>query len=112
MDVELYQINVLLLSCVKIKHLTCITTRGSFIKNYYTVMPCYSTVFGVHKMELLPRRLRGDMVEVYKIKHNNYDHESVPNLLRNNEMSQTKTGNGTFSKIIHTKAKLNLRKKL
>ena len=34
------------------------------------------------------RRLRGDMIEVYKIIHNIYDHESVPNLLKNNEISQ------------------------
>ena len=38
------------------------------------------------------RRLRGDMVEVYKIIHNIYDHEFVPNLLKNNEISQ-RTGN-------------------
>ena len=36
--------------------------------------------------------LRGDMIEVYKIIHNIYDHEAIPNLLRNNEMSQ-RTGN-------------------
>ena len=28
------------------------------------------------------RRLRGDMIEVYKIIHNIYDHESVPHLLK------------------------------
>ena len=28
------------------------------------------------------RRLRGDMIEVYKIIHNMYSHESVPNLLK------------------------------
>ena len=28
------------------------------------------------------RRLRGDMIKVYEIIHNIYDHESVPNLLK------------------------------
>ena len=28
------------------------------------------------------RRLRGDMIEVYKIIHNIYNHESVPNMLK------------------------------
>ena len=31
------------------------------------------------------RRLRGDMIEVYKIIHNRYDQLSVPNMLRVNE---------------------------
>ena len=42
------------------------------------------------------RRLRVDMKEVYKIIHNIYDHESVPTILRNNEISQ-RIGNWTFS---------------
>ena len=29
------------------------------------------------------RRLREDMIQVYKITHNTYEHESVPTLLRN-----------------------------
>ena len=58
----------------------------------------------LHKLPTLAyRRLRGDMIEVYKIIHNIYDHESVPNLLRNYEMSQ-RTGNRGHSKIIHTKS--------
>ena len=58
------------------------------------------------------RRLRGDMIEVYKIIHNIYDHESVPNLLRNNEISQ-RTGNSRHSiKLFTHRAKLILRKNL
>ena len=39
------------------------------------------------KLPTLPYgRLRGDMIEVYKIIHNIYEHEAVPNMLKNNEM--------------------------
>ena len=49
------------------------------------------------------------MIEVYKIIHNIYDHESVPNILRNNEISQ-RIGNGGHSlKLFTQRAKLNLR---
>ena len=47
------------------------------------------------------RRLRGDMIEVYKIIHNIYDHESVPHLLKNNEISQ-RTGNRGHSLKLFT----------
>ena len=58
------------------------------------------------------RILRGDMIEVYKIIHNIYDHESVPHLLKNNEISQSqRTGNrGHSLKLFTQRAKLNLRK--
>ena len=57
------------------------------------------------------RRLRGDMLEVYNIIHNIYDHESVPNLLRNNEISQRTGNRGHSLKLFTQRAKLNLRKK-
>ena len=45
-----------------------------------------------HKLFQLPSlaylRLTGDTIDVYKIINNIYDHESVSNPLRNNEMSQ------------------------
>ena len=56
------------------------------------------------------RRLRGDMIEVYKIIHNIYDHESVPNLLKNNEVSQRTGNRGHSLKLFTQRAKLNLRK--
>ena len=46
------------------------------------------------------RRLRVDMIEVYTIIHNIYDHEYVPNSWRNNEISQ-RTEHGIFSTISH-----------
>ena len=53
--------------------------------------------------------LRGDMIDIYKIIHNIYDHESVPNLLKNNEISQ-RTGNRGHSLTLFTqRAKPNLR---
>ena len=56
------------------------------------------------------RRLRGDMIEVYKIIHNIYDHESVPHLLKNNEISQRTGNRGHSLKLFIQRAKLNLRK--
>ena len=56
------------------------------------------------------RRLRGDMIEVYKIIHNIYDHESVPHLLKNNEISQRTGNRGHSLKLFTQRAKLNLRK--
>ena len=41
------------------------------------------------------------MTEVYKIIHNSYNHESVPNLLKNNEISQ-RTGNRGHSLKLFT----------
>ena len=55
-------------------------------------------------------RLRGDMIEVYKIIHNIYDHEYVPNLLRNNEISQRTGNKGPSLRLFTQRAKLNLRK--
>ena len=54
------------------------------------------------------RRLRGDMID--KIIHNIYDHESVPNLLKNNEVSQRTGNRGHSLKLFTQRAKLNLRK--
>ena len=58
------------------------------------------------------RRLRGDMIEVYIIIHNIYDHEPVPKLLKTNEISQ-RTGNRGYSlKLFTQRVKLNLRNNL
>ena len=60
---------------------------------------------------LVYRRLRGDMIDVYKIIHNMiYYHESVPNLLRNNEISQRTGNKGHSLKLFTQRAKVNLRK--
>ena len=56
------------------------------------------------------RRLRGDMMEVYKTIHNIYDHESIPYLLRNNEISQRTRKRGHSLNLFTQRAKLNLRK--
>ena len=55
------------------------------------------------------RRLRGDMIDIYKIIHNIYDHESVPNLLKNNEISQRTGNRGHSLKLFAQRAKPNLR---
>ena len=50
------------------------------------------------------------MIEVYKIIHNIYDHESVPNILRNNDISQ-RTGNTGHSLKLVTKSQIKPKKK-
>ena len=55
---------------------------------------------------------RGDMIKVYKIIRNIYDHEFVPNLLSNNEMSQRIGNRGHSLKVFTQRAKLSLRKKI
>ena len=45
------------------------------------------------------------MIQVYKIIHNIYDHESVPNHLRNNEMSQRTGNRGHSLKLFTQRAK-------
>ena len=50
------------------------------------------------------------MIEVYTIIHNIYDHESVPHLLKNNEISQRTGNRGHSLKLFTQRAKLNLRK--
>ena len=52
------------------------------------------------------------MIEVYKIIHNIYDHEYLPNLLRNNEISQITGNRGHSLKLFTQRAKLNLRTNL
>ena len=49
------------------------------------------------------------MIEVYKILHNIYDYESVPNLLKNKEISQRTGNRGHSLKLFTKRAKLNLR---
>ena len=55
------------------------------------------------------RRLRGHMIEVYKIIQI-YDHKFVPNLLKNKEISQRTGNRGHSLKLFTQRAKLNLRK--
>ena len=50
------------------------------------------------------------MIEVYKIIHNIYDHESVPNLLKNNEISQRTGNRGHSLKLFTQRAKQNFKK--
>ena len=52
------------------------------------------------------RRLRGDMIEVFKILNSYYDESCVPNLSRNFD---TRT-RGNSLKLIHTRSKLDIRK--
>jgi len=54
---------------------------------------------------------RGDMIEVYKIIYNIYDNESVPNLLKNNDISQRTGNTGHSLKTVHTKSQTKLKKK-
>ena len=56
------------------------------------------------------RRLRGDMIEVYKIMHELYDNESAPNLLKWEDVT-LRSGNRRHSlKLFTQRAKINLRK--
>ena len=57
------------------------------------------------------RRSRGDMIEVYKIIHNIYDHESVPNLLKKQLYITKNRKQGTFCKTVHTKSQTKLKNK-
>ena len=52
------------------------------------------------------RRLRGDMIEVFKILNSYYDESCVPNLPRNFD---TRTRGNSF-KLLHTRSKLDIRK--
>ena len=54
------------------------------------------------------RRLRGDMIEVFKIIHNLYDFESSPKLLKREDVS-FRTGEHTL-KLFTQRAKPNIRK--
>ena len=56
------------------------------------------------------RKLRADMIEVYKIIHNIYDHEFVPNPFKSNEISQRTGNRGHSQKLFTRRAKLKLRK--
>ena len=58
---------------------------------------------------LAHRRLRGHMIEVYKIIHI-YDHKFVPNLLKNKEISQRTGNRGHSLKLFTQRAKLNIGK--
>ena len=50
------------------------------------------------------------MIQVYKIIHNIYDNESLPNMLINNEVSQRTGNRGHSLKLFSQRAKLNLRR--
>jgi len=52
------------------------------------------------------RRIRGDMIEVYKILHGFYDPSVAPNLIRNLD---TRT-RGNDLKLIHNTSRLDIRK--
>ena len=56
------------------------------------------------------RRLRGDMIEVYKIMHELYDNESAPNLLKWEDVTLRSGNRGHSLKIFTQRAKINLRK--
>ena len=56
------------------------------------------------------RRLRGDMIEVYKIMHELYDNESAPNLLKWEDVTLRSGNRGHSLKIFTQRAKTNLRK--
>ena len=56
------------------------------------------------------RRLRGDMIEVYKIMHELYDNESAPNLLKWEDVTLRSGNRGHCLKIFTQRAKINLRK--
>ena len=56
------------------------------------------------------RRLRGDMIEVYKIIHELYDNESAPNLLKWEDVTLRSGNRGHSLKIFTQRAKTNLRK--
>ena len=57
------------------------------------------------------RSLRVDMIEVYTIIYNIYDYESVPNSLRNNEISQ-RTENRGYSLKLVTKSQIKPKKQM
>ena len=56
------------------------------------------------------RRLRGDMIEVYKIMHELYDNESAPNLLKWEDVTLRSGNRGHSLKIFTQRAKIYLRK--
>jgi len=79
-------------------------------------LPCMRHLSYIEILKLLKlltieyRRLRIDMIEVYKIIHNIYDQLSVPNLLRINEISQRTGNRGDSLKLFTQRAKLDLNK--
>ena len=70
----------------------------------------------IEKLKLLKlptlayRRLRGDMIEVYKIMHEMYDNESAPNLLKWEDVSLRSGNRGYSLKLFTQRPKINLRK--
>ena len=56
------------------------------------------------------RRLRGDMIEVYKIMHELYDNESAPNLLKWENVTLRSGNRGQSLKMFIQRAKINFRK--
>ena len=52
------------------------------------------------------RRLRGDMIEVYKILHGYYDSNVVPTLLRNHDTRSR----GNSLKLLHVRCNLDVKK--
>ena len=97
----------------KIKHKIAL---GNIQRRATKELPGMRDLSYIERLKLLKlptlayRRLRGDLIEVYTIIHNIYDHESVPNLLRNNEITKNRKQR-IFSKIIHTKSQTKRKKK-
>ena len=56
------------------------------------------------------RRLRGDMIEVYKIMHELYDNEFALNLLKWEDVTLRSGNRGHSLKLFTQRAKINLRK--
>ena len=67
----------------------------------------------IQKLQKLPTlayiRLRGDMIEVYKIVHEMYDNESAPNLLKLEDVSLRLGNRGHSLKLFIQRAKINLK---
>ena len=79
-------------------------------------LPSMKNLSYIERLKLLKlptlaiRRLRGDMIEVYKIMHEMYDIESAPNLLKWEDVS-LRSGNRRHSLKFTQRTKINLRKK-
>ena len=72
----------------------------------------YIEILKLFKLPTLAyRRLRSEMIEIYNIIHNIYNHESVPNGFRNNEVSQ-RTGNRGHSLKLFSKSQTKPKKNI
>ena len=99
----------------KIKHIKQNSNRKHPEKGHKRTSWYEGFIIYIERLKLLKlpslayRRLRGDMIEVYKIMHELYDNESAPNLLKWEDVT-LRSGNGGHSlKIFTQRAKINLR---